>query len=247
MRDRIHFIPELGRRQLRAVVAGAALLAAAGCEGPSPTASLFPLEGGHRWVYDVRTQWESSTSERESRIITSEGESAFDGGTAWRRRSADGVDWFLRVDDTGVYRVGTKTDLDAEPTKDPQRRYVLKAPLRNGTTWQAFTPPYLLKRRQEFPPEIRHSHAPVLMTYAIETMEAKVEVPAGKFDNCLQVRGQAVIRLFADPTSGWKDLPLTTQEWYCRGPGLVKLVREEPANSSFLVGGQLTMELTEWK
>ena len=31
---------------------------------------------------------------------------------AWRRRSADGVDWYLRSDDTGIFRVATKHDLD---------------------------------------------------------------------------------------------------------------------------------------
>jgi hypothetical protein len=41
-------------------------------------------------------------------------------------------------------------------------------------------------------------------------------------------------------------MPLTTTEWYCR-PGLVKLVRSEPANSTFLVGGtQTDLELIEW-
>ena len=42
--------------------------------------------------------------------------------------------------------------------------------------------------------------------------------------------------------------PLITTEWYCPGPGLVKLTRAEPtANSTFLSGGSFTMELTEWQ
>ena len=55
------------------------------------------------------------------------------------------------------------------------------------------------------------------------------------------------MRLFADPVVGWRDLPLATTEWYCHGPGLVKLVRKEPANSTFLVGGTQTLELMSWQ
>jgi hypothetical protein len=231
---------------MRVLVLPPLLLAA--CTGQPPTASLFPLEGGHRWQYDLRTEWDGSTAvEHEARVITSEGAAALEGGTAWRRRSADGVEWFLRADDSGVYRVASKTNLDSEPTRDAAPRFVLKAPLRIGTSWQHGTTAYLLKRRNEFPAEIRHTHPSVPMTYTIESLDERVEVRAGRFERCLRVRGTAVLKLFADPVVGWRDMPLTTTEWYCHGPGLVKLVREEPAQSSFLQGGRLTMELMTWQ
>jgi hypothetical protein len=63
----------------------------------------------------------------------------------------------------------------------------------------------------------------------------------------VRVRGAATLRLFADPVVGWRDMPLVTVEWYCPGVGLVKLVREEPAQSTFLSGGLLTLELTQWR
>ncbi len=230
-----------------ATLAAALLSFVAGCGEPSLPESLFPLEPGHRWDYDVRTEWENNTVEHEDRTITSEGEAKVGEKAAWRRRSADGVDWFLRVDDSGVYRVAAKSDLDDEPRPDPMARYVLKAPIKTGTAWQSTTTAYLLKRRQEFPQEIRHTHPAVPMNYVIEALDAQVEVPAGKFERCVRVRGQAVLKLFADPVVGWRDMPLTTTEWYCHGPGLVKVVREEPANSTFLTGGSQTMTLTAWR
>jgi hypothetical protein len=63
----------------------------------------------------------------------------------------------------------------------------------------------------------------------------------------LQVKGQAKLHLFADPVNGWRDLPLTTLEWYCPGIGLARLERHEPAQSAFLSGGSLTMELMAWQ
>lgn len=238
------------RRAAAALGAACMLLAGlAGCGSDPTPASLFPLEPGHRWTYDVRTDWEDNSVDHESREISTEGEAEMagaDGARAWRRRSADGVDWFLRADDTGVYRVASKSDLDAEPQADAQRRYVLKAPIAVGTQWQHGTTAYLLRRKAEFPPEIRHAHPNIPMTYTIEALDDRVQTRAGSFERCVRVRGTAQLKLFADPVQGWRELPLKTTEWYCHGPGLVKLVREEPAASSFLVGGTLTMELLEW-
>jgi hypothetical protein len=85
------------------------------------------------------------------------------------------------------------------------------------------------------------------MTYTIEAPGEPVQTRAGAFSNCLRVKGTAALRAFADPVVGWRDMPLTTTEWYCEGVGLVRLVREEPANAAFLTGGTLTMELVAWK
>jgi len=224
-----------------------ALLPLAACQGPPPSASYFPLDAGHRWDYEVKTERENNTVERETRTLRTLGEESLDGARAWRRRSEDGADYWLRADASGIFRVAAKSDLDAEPARDKAPRYVLKTPLAAGTEWQATTTAYILERRQEFPREIRHTHAPVAMTYTIEATGQSLDTRAGRFEDCLRVKGRAVMRLFADPVVGWRDLPLTSTEWYCKGVGLVRIVREEPAASTFLSGGTLTMELTSWE
>ncbi len=217
----------------------------AGCGQPAGS-DLFPLGQGRRWVYDVKTEWENNTLDHETFTFTGHGSEALEDGRAFRRRSASGVDYWLRTDATGIYRVASKTDLDAEPQRDPAPRYVLKFPLQVGTAWQNPTTAYLLKRNQEFPPEIRHSHPNIPMQYVTEALGERVATRAGTFEGCVRVKGTASVKLFADPVVGWKDMPLTTLEWYCPGVGLVKLERREPANSTFLAGGTLTMELIEW-
>jgi hypothetical protein len=73
-------------------------------------------------------------------------------------------------------------------------------------------------------------------------------VPAGRFEGCLRVDGETSIRMWADDVKEWRQVPLTTREWYCEGVGLVRLERREPTPSrSFLTGGTLTMELTQWQ
>lgn len=219
-----------------------------GCTAPPASTSYFPLQAGHRWVYDQTSEWENGTVEHEAVVLSTLGEQALDnGGRAWQRRSDSGVDYWLQADASGIFRMASKTDLDADPVPDPAPRYVLKNPLVVGTSWQASTTTYLLRRNADFPPEIRHTHKPVAMTYRIEALDQTVVTRAGSFAHCIRVQGQAVLKLFADPVAGFRDLPISSTEWYCQGVGLVKVQRAEPAKSTFLTGGVMTLELTEWQ
>lgn len=236
------------RALVKALTLGTLAAALAGCSR-APAGGWFPLEAGHVWTYDVRTEWENNVVEHDRLVLSTHGAESpegLDGGPAWRRRSASGVDYWLRQDTSGIYRVASKSDLDAAPKPDPAPRYVLKAPYTAGTSWHVPTTAYLLKRRAEFPREIRHTHAPVPMGYTIEAVGLTLDTRAGRFERCLRVKGEASMRLFADPVQGWRDLPLVTTEWYCEGVGLVRLQREEPAGATFLSGGTLTMELVSW-
>ena len=225
-----------------------ALKAGDGCSGAPPSLSYFPLEAGQRWHYELASEWENNTGVREPLVLRTLGEGTLESGAkAWRRRSDSGVDYWLRVDETGIFRVASKTDLQEDPVLNKPTRPVLKMPLAVGTSWQAQTTTYLLRRNADFPPEIRHRHKPVLMTCRIEALGQTVVTRAGPFNDCIKVAGSAVIKLFADRVVGFRDLPLTNTEWYCRGVGLVKMQRDEPAQSTFLTGGTMTLELTEWQ
>jgi len=230
---------------MKPLLFAALALGLASCSAPQDD-SLFPLAKGHRWAYDITTEWENKVVEHEPRVIETLGSDSLASGRAWRRRSDSGIEYWLRSDAAGIYRVASKSELDEAPLPDKEPRFVLKAPVAVGTTWRASTTAYLLRRRQEFPPEIRHSHPAVPMNYTIEALGEKLATRAGNFENCVRVKGVAALRLFADPVVGWKDMALTTTEWYCPGAGLVKLLREEPAESTFLTGGKLTMELVDF-
>lgn len=222
-----------------------ALLALAGCTR-SPGSEFFPLDKGHHWQYEVTAEYENGTVDRDPLTLSTLGSEGLESGRAFRRHSSDGVDYWLRSDATGIYRVATKSEIEADPQADKLPRYVLKQPLAVGTTWQASTTAYLLRRKSEFPPEIRHTHPSVPMNYSIDALGQAVTTRAGQFTGCLRVKGVATLKLFADPVVGWKDMPITTREWYCPGVGLVRLERTEPANSTFLTGGTLTMDLVSW-
>ena len=98
-------------RSASSLIVAAAL---SGCGAAPPATGFFPLEAGHRWTYDVKTEWDNNVVEHEPLVLTTHGsETLAEGGAAFRRRSDSGVDYWLRRDDTGIYRVASKSDLDA--------------------------------------------------------------------------------------------------------------------------------------
>ncbi|WP_457444071.1 hypothetical protein [Roseateles sp. P5_E4] len=226
-----------------------ASIALAGCSRAPEGQSWFPLEAGHRWTYTVTTRSGADTSERESLTLRTLGSATLvlDEQPAWQRRSDSGVNYWLRADASGIVRVASKSDMQADPVADAPGRFVLKAPFVVGTQWQAPTTAYLLMRTAEYPREIKHSHPNIPMTYEIEAVSDVVRTPAGSFSPCLRVRGSATVKIFVDAITGYRDQPLTTLEWYCRGVGLVKLERSEPSTSPMLVGGSRTLELESWQ
>jgi hypothetical protein len=236
-------------RWLGAITATALL---AGCGRQAPADALFPLSAGHRWTYRVTTQWSDGKTEQDTLTLMTLGEEPLPAGvggegTAWRRHADDGMAYWLRADAAGIRRVAARALFDAAARPDPPQRFVLKAPYTVGTQWEASTTAYLLTRRFDFPREVRYTYPPVSMAYRIEAENEKVETPAGSFSACLRVRGSATMRVYADPVGGWRDVPLTTLEWYCRGVGLVRLERQEPAPSSFMAGGSRVMVLQAFR
>ncbi len=223
----------------------------AACGSPSNDEAMFPLEQGRSWSYrTVTTLGDVGTApSRESLTLTVRGSDAIEGAPAWRRRSSSGVEYWLRSDATGIFRVASKGPLDRDPLIDATPRYVLRKPFVVGTQWQANTTSYVLQRRNEFPRELRHltRYKTLPMSYRIDAVDERVVTPAGEFKDCLRVLGQAEIRLYVDEAFAWRDVPLITREWYCPGVGFARLERNEPSPTKFILGGTVTMELTAWR
>jgi hypothetical protein len=190
---------------------------------------------------------EDGSTQRETLVVANRGPDRIDGAVSWRRRSDSGIEYWLRSDDTGIYRIAARTPLEAEPQTDRPRRYVLRKPYATGTQWESMTTTYVLARKNERPHEMRYVLKPFPMRYRIDALDQKVQTPAGSFEGCVRVAGRAEVRLYVDALFQWRDIPLTTLEWYCPAVGLVRLERNEPSPTKFMVGGTVTMELTSWQ
>ncbi len=232
----------------RAVLVFTLSLMLAACGSAPADDALFPLGEGRSWTYRVSTVIdEAEATERETLVLANRGSDSIDGAPSWRRSSSSGIEYWLRSDATGIYRIASRNPLEREPQLDKPRRYVLQKPYAVGTEWEVPTTAYVLARKNEVPREVRHFQKPFPMHYRIEALGEKVQTPAGQFEACVRVSGRAEVRLYVDALFQWREIPLLTREWYCPDVGLVRLERSEPSPTRFMVGGTVTMELTSWQ
>lgn len=217
-----------------------ALLAA--CSGRDLGNEWFPLRVGDEQTLAVTYRMDEPREAEEWAMRVDKPSVFQDQPVAVRHHSA-GVSYYLKVDDQGVRRIATRTDIDNEATADAEPMWVLKAPYVVGTEWTTVTVPYLLQRRNEHPRDLKFTHK-AQMTWRIEAVDDTVTLADGSEHRpCLRVVGQARLNLYTDPVNGFTDVPLISREWYCRGAGLVKLEREEKVPTGFMTGGVLTAEL----
>jgi hypothetical protein len=217
-----------------------ALLAA--CGGRDLGNEWFPLRVGDEQTLAVTYRMDEPREAEEWAMRVDKPSVFQDQPVAVRHHSA-GVSYYLKVDDQGVRRIATRTDIDNEATADAEPMWVLKAPYVVGTEWTTVTVPYLLQRRNEHPRDLKFTHK-AQMTWRIEAVDDTVTLADGSEHRpCLRVVGQARLNLYTDPVNGFTNVPLISREWYCRGAGLVKLEREEKVPAGFMTGGVLAAEL----
>ncbi len=228
------------------VLLGLCLLA--GCQQTDNTDSqdYFPLQARLRWEYRVTEERPRQTRSYPLSIETLDTTTLNEQSVSVRRTS-NGTDYYIRRQEDGLYRVAKRTLPETAPQPDQPPRLILPLPLpqAEGKSWVVNTMPYLLERVFS---EGRQSADSLRfpMTYRVVKLHETVEVPAGRFTDCVLVEGMADLSLYADPRLGSITVPITTREWYAPGIGLVRLEREEPLATSVFQGGTLRMELQQF-
>lgn len=204
------------------------------------SSNYYPLAPGFSWRYNIELTTMDGVEQQKYVVAT-------DAPRVWQerrlpvRRTLDGTRVFYRNDDTGIYRVASQRRDASEPTALPEeRQIVLRKPLQPGTSWRGRTETITLARTG--PPQRSEYEiaASMDMEYVIESVDASVTVPAGRFDNCLRVSGQGQRRNYdAGNYIGPTDISIDKTDWYAPGVGLVKSVREESTSGRVLNQGEM--------
>ena len=212
--------------------------------GPARAAvapDVFPANPGRWWYYS--TVVKVLDEQRQQRMFIAN--VAFDGRTLLQRRQG-GWDHLYAIGDDGVShqayinrRAGGREAREAPAT-------LLPLPLVNGASWQYRSRLRLVETRT-FAAEDRlgNRYLPVDLSARVTATDATVEVPAGRFRDCVKIEATGVTLVPADRSNLEVEVRVTQTEWYAPGVGLVKTTRAETADSPFLRNGEYVQELLE--
>ena len=215
-----------------------------GCSEKPDASDYFPLQKGLSWQY----QYQLTTAVKQEQglyTVTNLGTTEIGDETVTVRRTNDGRDYYLSQKPDGIYRYASRTLFETHPVVDDPPRMVLPLPYTSDADrrWSSSTTSYVIHMTGPSTISNANPNRDFVMSYRVTSRDETVIVPAGKFEHCLLVEGDAKLTLFADPMTGYTDVPITTREWYAPGVGLVKLERSEPLESSVFKGGSYVFEL----
>ena len=210
--------------------------------------SYFPLDKGWQWIYSIDVKamdkrWVTKF------VVENLGSTELWGQKVSARRALDGTTYYYREDANGVLRIGENL-----PDK-PARLYmtpilVLPNPaLLSSPPWSDREYTAVLRRAgspkaAELVTKIK---AQLQMNYVIKSVNDEVEVPAGRFEHCLRVRGTGVTAIDLGLNLGPTTVKVGFTEWYARGVGLVKAERKETTNSPVVPPGEYRMVLEDFR
>jgi hypothetical protein len=116
---------------------------------------------------------------------------------------------FILQDSTGFHVFARKSANDQEPVIQA-KYFVLKFPLNKGASWQQKAEGFLVRD-------------------VIESLDAEVQVPAGKFSHCLLLK-----KSYFDPQDP-KTAQQEVQLWFAPGVGNVKVITRHPQRNVEIV------------
>jgi hypothetical protein len=182
--------------------------------------SYYPLEAGRAWDYTLGIEQgnASKKSLQSSARVSNLPPQPLQGRSVTPQESrqfGQSTLRFIAEDRAGIAEVATQWPGEPGPRSESSPNYLLKQPLREGTTWVS------LWRSNQFGVAAQFPVTKRIVRYG-ETIEA----PAGRFQDCLRVQlsGTGSVRAPQGPT----PIQVSGDEWYCAGAGFVRgTFREE--------------------
>ena len=191
----------------------------------------YPLEEGYTWTYQDAGSEKFRTVENfaprkmdDQRVVPQ------------KITSGESVSFlFAGRDRDGIYEYAFQDAGDAEPSPREEREWILKGPLKKDAAWEGETSLTLLME-----------NIPYRISYTVESLEETVTVPAGTFENCLKVRGRAVVKRERG-VLGTLKVEVVHDRWFAPGTGLVKSLRKESGDHVLSTSREKLLQLTAFR
>ena len=145
------------------------------------------------------------------------------------------------VTEKGVIRQGVRYLKDKEINFDDSR-LVLPSSIKINKVWSNDSKTFLILRR--YPYYDYKATTNFKINYKVMSLNETVKTPSGIFKDCLMIKGEGETNFIGDTEIGSIGIKITSEEWYSKKVGLVKMVREEKTDTD-LFGTTKMIQLLE--
>lgn len=226
---------------LRALRRGLYCIAAAllpACSAPDQ--SPFPVDPGRWWYYRTETTIRDEPLEQRLYVINV----AQRGASLLQRRQTQ-WDHMYTVGADGIVHEAY-AQRGAGGAKE-RKTLLLPKVIEIGASWTTKSRLRLIESRT-FAAEdrLRGRYLPIDLETTIGSLDETVEVPSGRYSQCIRVDSKGATTVRADRGNILVEVRTEQQEWYAPGVGLVKSQRVESSKSPFLRDGRYLQELLEY-
>ncbi|MBI4621129.1 MAG: hypothetical protein HY739_13365 [Desulfobacterales bacterium] len=201
--------------------------------------TYYPLKEGMTWEYQ-NTFGSHPIKGAEKTIITNLASQKLKGKKVTPQKVEIGGQShlsFLTEDADGLYEFTEQQPVSVGQEKKSSPFYIIKYPIKAGTTWERMTKTSL-------------SNVPVTLKYTIEGIDENVTVPAGTFKGCVKVNGVGDTKTNFNIFGGTIIITITVEHfsWYAPKVGLVKSIIKEKSSHIYEAGEwDMTMQLESFK
>lgn len=220
------------------------MLALTACSGAR--VSYYPLDPGLWWHYRITRTTMDGTAV-QTHIVRNLHARTVQGAEMVPRETPDGVEVLYQANERGVFRTGVRAiDSDTDHV-DAVPRLVLPANPVPGTTWRATTRTAVLEKTGPPQETLYRILVEMPMQYVVENADDVVDVPAGRYERCLRVRGRASTNASVGNYIGTTTVTIESLDWFAPGVGLVRSERVESTSNQALDAGRYAMELVAFR
>ena len=159
-------------------------------------------------------------------------------------RREDNSLYFYSQSNEGIKREGVQYNKSKGLILEKKKRFVLKYPIEKGNKWESIGKTFLILRRYAY--FDYKASANFILQHEIVSTKEIVNVPAGKFKNCLKISGKGETSFIGDSEIGTIKIKITTSDWYAPDVGLIKSERIEETDTDLFGTTKMIQELDSY-
>ena len=207
--------------------------------------NYFPLDKIKSWTYAVEIIPEVESKILYKKTNTSIGEKKIKIQNQEKKifpiLREDGTTFFYEITDKGIFRKGVRY-LKNKEINFEDNRLVLPSSIKLDEMWSNDSKTFLILRR--YPYYDYKATTNFKINYKIMSLNETVKTPSGVFNDCIIIKGEGQTNFIGDSEIGSIGIKITSEEWYSKKVGLIKMIREEQTDTD-LFGTTRMIQLFE--